>query len=369
MPIVLRFDRFEFHPQSGELIAGGETTRLEPQPAKVLAILASRAGQVVTREELQKEVWPAEIFVDFERGLNYCVGRIRRALDDSAAAPRFVETLPKRGYRFLPAVEPSPEVQQPLAESPASPSPGWGRRHGRRRLGVAWRVATAAVLLAALVAAGSAFVRSRRAAMVPTVAITRFDNETGRADLDGTAQVLEDTLVERLAREPERWSVIGNAAILREPRPVRNLEAIGSSLHADLIVLGQILPGERGLTILTHLIRAGDLRHLWVGRFEVAAVVAPGVAARIAASVAAALERQAGAGRLADSPLPALPAGRPADPPLPALPAGRPADPPLPALPAGRPADPPLPALPAGRPANLPLPALPAGRGQSLTRF
>src|ERR1700719_3048799 len=105
MPSVLRFDRFEFHIDSGELITLGSRVRLETQPPKLVALLACRPGDLVSREELRREIWPADTFVDFERGINYCIRSVRRALDDSAAAPRFIETLPRRGYRFLPAVE------------------------------------------------------------------------------------------------------------------------------------------------------------------------------------------------------------------------------------------------------------------------
>ena len=90
---------------AGELRRGGMTTRLEPQPARVLAMLVERAGEVVTRAELQQHVWSGDTFVDFERGLNYCVAQIRTALGDSASSPRFIETLPRRGYRFIAPVD------------------------------------------------------------------------------------------------------------------------------------------------------------------------------------------------------------------------------------------------------------------------
>jgi DNA-binding winged helix-turn-helix (wHTH) protein/TolB-like protein len=294
MPTVLRFDRFEFHPHSGELISHGSRVRLEPQPAKVLAALASRPGQLVSRDELQREIWSADTFVDFERGLNYCVRRIRSALDDSAAAPRFIETLPKRGYRFLAAVDrassPQPAVEPPPLD--VAPRAAGGRRAVRRLAPIA----------AALLVAGAAVALSMRsspaptAPTAPTIAVTLFDNETGRPDLDRAAQVLTDTLVERLARDPARWSVIGNAAVLRTPRPMRNLAAIASSLHADFVVLGQILPGERGLTVLTHLIRARDQRHLWVGRFESPPAMEARLASRIAETAAAATAQRIGGG-------------------------------------------------------------------------
>jgi len=294
MPTVLRFDRFEFHPHSGELISAGSRVRLEPQPAKVLAALASRPGQLVSRDELQREIWSADTFVDFERGLNYCVRRIRSALDDSAAAPRFIETLPKRGYRFLAAVDRASPAE-PAAEPPpldVAPRAAGGRRAVRRLAPIA----------AALILAGAAVALSMRSSpaptppTAPTLAVTLFDNETGRPDLDRAAQVLTDTLVERLARDPARWSVIGNAAVLRAPRPFRNLGTIASSLHADFVVLGQILPGERGLTVLTHLIRARDQRHLWVGRFESPPALDARLASRIAETAATATAQRIGGG-------------------------------------------------------------------------
>ncbi|HVT57949.1 MAG TPA: winged helix-turn-helix domain-containing protein [Thermoanaerobaculia bacterium] len=296
MPTVLRFDRFEFFLHSGELITDGSRVRLEPQPAKVLAVLACRPGEVVSREELQKEIWPADTFVDFERGLNYCVRRIRIALDDSASAPRFIETLPKRGYRFLAAVDGlcSPELEPPPPGQAVEPAPSGAAplaKDGRRA------VLRLALSVAALILAGAAVVLSTRSSTVPTVAVTLFDNETDHRDLDRVAQVFTDALVERLARDSTRWSVIGNAAILRTPRPLLNLETIASSLHADFIVLGQIQPSERGLTVLTHLIRARDQRHLWVGRFASPAVVDQGLASRIAETVAAAATQRIGSGR------------------------------------------------------------------------
>ncbi len=98
--VALRFGPFELDLRSGEMRRAGVLVRLQPQPFKVLAMLAIRPGELVTREEIQKEVWPAGTFVDFEQSLNFCIRQIRSALGDSALSPRFVETLPRRGYRF-----------------------------------------------------------------------------------------------------------------------------------------------------------------------------------------------------------------------------------------------------------------------------
>ncbi|HEX9185441.1 MAG TPA: winged helix-turn-helix domain-containing protein, partial [Vicinamibacteria bacterium] len=98
---ALRFGPFELDVRSGELRRNGTTVRLQPQPFKVLVLLASRPGDVVTREEIQSEVWPAGTFVDFEQSLNFCIRQIRSALGDNAIAPRYLETLPRRGYRWV----------------------------------------------------------------------------------------------------------------------------------------------------------------------------------------------------------------------------------------------------------------------------
>jgi len=99
--IALRFGPFELDVRSGELRRNGTTVRLQPQPLKVLLLLAGRPSEVVTREEIQAEIWPAGTFVDFEQSLNFCIRQIRAALRDDANAPRYVETLPRRGYRWV----------------------------------------------------------------------------------------------------------------------------------------------------------------------------------------------------------------------------------------------------------------------------
>ncbi len=122
---LVRFGEYSFDLATRRTAArNGIPLKLQPQPAKILAILIRRAGQVVTRQELVNEVWGSETFVDYEQGLNYAIRQIRTALEDDAEHPRFLETLPKRGYRFIaplsdagtmgesppPAVEPVPQV-------------------------------------------------------------------------------------------------------------------------------------------------------------------------------------------------------------------------------------------------------------------
>ncbi len=104
-PRIVRFGAFQLDLRAGELRKNGLKIKLQDQPFQVLAMLLRHPGEVVTREELQKTVWPADTFVDFDRGLNKTVNKIREALNDSADNPRFVETLPRRGYRFIAPVD------------------------------------------------------------------------------------------------------------------------------------------------------------------------------------------------------------------------------------------------------------------------
>src|ERR1700747_880184 len=105
VPTRIRFDAFELDPTSGELRKAGFLLKLQPQPFRVLLLLIERAGQVVTREEIQRCLWTGSTLLDFETGINFPSNQIRAALTDSAEEPRYIETIPKRGYRFIGAVE------------------------------------------------------------------------------------------------------------------------------------------------------------------------------------------------------------------------------------------------------------------------
>ena len=107
---ILRFDVFELDTGSGELRKNGDRIKLPPQPFRVLELLVRRGGEVLTRADIRERIW-CDSFVDFEQGLNFCIRQIREALGDTADAPRFIETLPRRGYRFLRRVESSPAVE------------------------------------------------------------------------------------------------------------------------------------------------------------------------------------------------------------------------------------------------------------------
>jgi DNA-binding winged helix-turn-helix (wHTH) protein/TolB-like protein len=253
--VLYRFGIFEFDSDSGELRRNGRSAALEPQPAKALALLLSRAGDVVSREEIRDAVWGRDTHVDFDRGLAYCLSQVRTALGDSADNPRFVQTMPKRGFKFIAPV--SAEDLDGDITTTDPPSTPWQRL---------W-VSTAVILIAiGSFVAARACNDSRRV----TIAVSVFDNETGNADYDRPVTGLSDLVVERLTQiDPRRIAVVGNAAILRQPRNIRNLKAVAANLHADYVLLGQLQKGEGGLRFITHFIRLKDEAHLKANRLPV----------------------------------------------------------------------------------------------------
>lgn len=120
-PLVIRFDVFEVDLRAGELYKAGRKIKLQLLPFQVLALLLERPGEIVRREELQKKLWPADTFVDFDHSLNTAIKKLRQALGDDNKKPRFVETLPKRGYRFIGTVEQAARLSMP-AKAPAATS-------------------------------------------------------------------------------------------------------------------------------------------------------------------------------------------------------------------------------------------------------
>ncbi len=269
----VRFGLFEFNLNTRELRREGVLLRLQSQPAQVLACLVEHAGQAVTREELIKEVLGAHTYVDFDRGLNFCIGQIRSALDDDSVAPRYIRTLPKLGYQFIAPVEglkdPANESPQRIEVSVLQDGADGAAGKKRIRFVAAAAVCAAIALLGLAASAGYLFRSWQSSRRQPIVAVLRFDNETNDVTMAQFSDDLTDSVVERLTTlSHDKYDVIGNARILRLPRDQRDLTAIGSSLHASYVVLGQVQNNGAQNRILIHLIRLPDQTHLWVARLD-----------------------------------------------------------------------------------------------------
>jgi DNA-binding winged helix-turn-helix (wHTH) protein/TolB-like protein len=256
-----RFGIFTFTPSTGELRRGDVPVRLQAQPAKVLIALIARAGEIVTRETLQREIWGDGTHVDFERGLNFCIAQVRTALGDAAEAPRFIETVPKQGYRFIApvAVDRTPDVDRRRTVVRDVTDVPRGRRRSFAIL------ATAAVLVAA---ATIAWARMRHEP--PTVVVVPFYNETGRTELDPLARSLGDAVVASLAAPSRRnaLSVIGNASALRNPFARPDVQRVANDLGGRWVLIGQLKADGRNLRLIAHLVRAADMKHVWAQPFD-----------------------------------------------------------------------------------------------------
>jgi TolB-like protein len=249
---------------------------IQDLPFRLLAALLERPGEVLTRAELSTRLWGSDTFVDAAAGLNTAVAKLREALGDQAEEPIYIETIPKRGYRFVGTIESSAAapvlVVQPF------------------RVARLW-IAVAAMIAAgiAVIAAGAVGAYRLRAGRPQTrVAVILFDNETGRPEVSRLSQGLTDATVFALTADP-KLAVIGNAAVLRTPRPFRDIALVRDALHADFIVVGQVQTVDGRILVRSHLIRAADEAHVWVNaaRMEDSeAALQSTVSSRIAAAVA-----------------------------------------------------------------------------------
>ena len=197
---IARFAVFELDVEAGELTRSGRLLALTGQPMRVLSKLVERAGEVVTREELQREVWGEGTHVDFEAGLSTCINQVRTALGDRAASPRFIETLPRRGFRFIAPVE------WPVA-SPVS----------RSVSGTAWvnrRIAALAIL--SVIAAGFAWRVSRAQPAPVAIAVFAVDVDASTPELQPVSLALTDTLIGALANDTRARARVASPLATRE---------------------------------------------------------------------------------------------------------------------------------------------------------
>jgi TolB-like protein/DNA-binding winged helix-turn-helix (wHTH) protein len=254
---IIRFGVFDLNPQTGELRKAGQRISLRPQAARLLTELARHPGEILTREELKDQIWGKETFVDFEHGLNLCVRQIREALGDDADAPRYVETLPRRGYRFIAPVEST-------ANQSAAP-----RSH------LAWRPAVffAGVLLVIVAVTAITTPTGLRErlfggyAPVRTVAVLPLQNLSGDSNQDYFADGITEALTTDLARM-ETLQVISRSSTIHYKDTKKLLPDIARELHADAIVEGSVQRTGNRVRVTAQLIRAATDRHLWANTYE-----------------------------------------------------------------------------------------------------
>jgi TolB-like protein/DNA-binding winged helix-turn-helix (wHTH) protein/tetratricopeptide (TPR) repeat protein len=272
-PVRLRFGVFEVDLRAGELRKRGVKLRLQEQPFQVLALLLERPGETVTREELRNRLWAAETFVDFDHGVNKAVNRIRDALGDSATSPRFVETVARRGYRFIAdvAVVEEASIARPETATrdlvppniqPVAPVPGRPYAGDRRR-SYLWRIAGVALTLASILAVVWALRSSSpQAAPIRSLAVLPLENLSGDSAQEYFADGMTDELIAALG-QISALRVISRTSVMPYKRARRRLPQIARELNVDAVVEGTVRRSGGQVRITAQLIDARDDKHLW----------------------------------------------------------------------------------------------------------
>jgi TolB-like protein/DNA-binding winged helix-turn-helix (wHTH) protein/Flp pilus assembly protein TadD len=275
----LCFGIFEVDLRAGELRKRGRRVRLQQQPFQVLAMLLEHHGQVVGREDLQKKLWPADTFVDFDHGLNKAINKIREALGDSAESPRFVETVARRGYRVLadvrtadavPVRSPEPTPQpHPAADAHDRQNPG-GRLATLTRLlpPRAWKISTF-VLLALLASFAASKLRSGNhpSPVIRSLAVLPLESLSNDASQDYFADGMTDELISDLG-QIRALRVISRTSVMAYKHTRKSLPQIARELNVDAVVEGSVLRSGDQVRITAQLIEAATDRHVWSQSYQ-----------------------------------------------------------------------------------------------------
>jgi len=274
----LCFGVFELDLRTAELRKRGLRVRLQEQPFQVLAMLLERAGQVVGRDELQKKLWPADTFVDFDHGLNKASNKIREALGDSAESPRFVETVARRGYRFIadvrvadaaPARGPEPAPQP-------RPAPDASDRRNladtletlrRRRPPRAWTLSTSALILLISLAAWKLHSYSPPSSAIRSLAVLPLESLSSDASQDYFADGMTDELITDLG-QISALRVISRTSVMAYKHTRKSLPQIARELSVDAVVEGTVLHSGDQVRITAQLIEASADRHMWSQSYQ-----------------------------------------------------------------------------------------------------
>ncbi len=273
-PRLLRFGVFEVDLRTAELRKQGLKVKLHGQPFQVLALLLERPGELVTREEIREKLWPGDTFIDFEHSVNSSIKRLREALGDDPAAPRFIETLPRHGYRFIAPVDGGAMQELPLpATGPTAIHESPLRRY--------WVVTVASGLLVALVAVLFAFnvaglrervLRAVGAVREPplqirSIAVLPLENLSGDPSQEYFADAMTDELITDLGKVSALRVISRNSVMLykgkRKPTP-----EIARELNVDAVVEGAVMRSGERVRITAQLIQARTDSHIWTEKYE-----------------------------------------------------------------------------------------------------
>ena len=261
-----KFGAFEADPRSGELVKNGRRVRLQEQPFQLLSALLVRPGEVVTREELRILLWPQTV-VDYDHGLNKAVSKVREALGDSAESPRFVETVARRGYRFLadvtvidenPAREPDHVAPVTPIDLPALPATS---RLQRPPVWIGLALLLAALLLV------SVFTLWPAPHVIRSLAVLPLANTSNDPSQDFLADGMTDELITQLGKV-SALRVISRTSAMTYKGTHKPLATIARELNVDAVIEGSVTRAGDRMRITAQLIRAPDDEHVWANSYE-----------------------------------------------------------------------------------------------------
>ncbi len=264
----VRFGPFDFDGHTCELKKSGRPVRLRPQAARVLSVLTRRAGQVVTREELKTEIWGSDTFVDFENGLNLCIRQIRAALDDDAETPRYVETLSRRGYRF---------IARALKETPDSGVAVSSEENDQARYAALPHWRAIAILVASLVDNGHPValeseqlvgpLRGPSSAHIRSLAVLPLANLSRDSEQEYFADGITEELIANLA-QVRALRAISRTSSLHYKGTNQTLPQIARELGVDAVIEGTVQRSGNRVKVATQLIRGETGTTLWANEYE-----------------------------------------------------------------------------------------------------
>ena len=279
-----RFDQFELNLRTAEIYKQGKRVKLQDQPCQVLALLTERPGELVTREELQKRLWPNDTFVDFDHGVNIAINKLRDALGDSAEHPHFIETLPRRGYRWLAPVESVADISAKAgtavsegAPPKVPPSPGSATAvapWSKIRLLPAAAISAIAFLcgLTLLFAFDVGKLRTRSLgsaapARIQSIAVLPLENLSHEPEQEYFADGITEELITSLSKIGA-LHVTSRTSVMRYKRTNKSLPQIARELNVDGIVEGTVQRSGDRVRVTAQLIHAPTDRHVWAGTYD-----------------------------------------------------------------------------------------------------
>jgi TolB-like protein/DNA-binding winged helix-turn-helix (wHTH) protein len=308
---VIRFGVFEVDSQEERILRSGLRQKLEPQPFLVLQSLLERPGELVTREELRQRLWPDNTFVNYDLALKKCINRIREVLGDSAESPRFIETIPRRGYRFIAPLSRIEEIEEQNTSAsslakPAEPSSAIGEAQpgrspdtvfplGRKRITVVILtlvVAFALTVVLYFLRRGAPRPAGPGATGIKALAVLPLENLSADKDSEYYAEGMTDELITQLAKI-KGVRVISRTSVMPFEGKRKSLKEVAQVLKVDAVVEGTVLRSGNRVRITAQLVQVDPEKHLWAESYDreqrdeldLQAEIAQNVARKISASI------------------------------------------------------------------------------------